>query len=123
MGKGDRASGCRPAACWTEVRARTPGGRASPAMARHCWHGHLPPTAAGVGVPAHPSPGSHPELGKAELTPGAQTEAEATAQKQDRGPASPADMGSGKTRQASAPLLRRQDQPGAAVHWSGTWCS
>ena len=38
------------------------------------------------GVPVRPSAGSHPELGKAELTPSAQTEAVATVQKQDPRP-------------------------------------
>ena len=83
-GQGDRASGCRRDTCWTAARARTAGGGRS--RPRHCWPAVSLPRLLESGVPVRPSAGSHPELGKAELTPSAQTEAVATVQKQDPRP-------------------------------------
>lgn len=90
-----------------QQRVPAPGGQGDPG------HGTAllaPPSQLESGVPVHRSPRSHPGLGKAELTLGAQAEAVAAARKRGQGPAPPAEQG-------SAPLLGRQDQPGAAVRW------
>ena len=83
-GTGPLAAGWTPAG-QQQVPAHLGGGQSRP---RHGTAGTAVslPRLLESGVPVHPSPGSHPELGKAELTPGAQTEAVATAQKQDPGP-------------------------------------